>query len=77
MKNIKYTLFLALTLAITSISAFAQAPGQIPIVGKPVYEPNKTTATTISMTAELKKDFSSEITDYLWTFVSLIKQAKF
>jgi hypothetical protein len=76
MKKFTSTLFLALVLTVTVTSASAQTGGQIPIMGKTT-EPTKTTAATINATIEPKNEFSSEISDYLWTFVSIFRQFKF
>lgn len=75
MKNIKLTLFLALVIATTATSAFAD--GQIPIMGRPGYEPNKTTASVINSVSESENEISSEITNYLWTFATILRQLKF
>ncbi len=75
MKNIKLTLFLALVVATTATSALAD--GQIPIMGRPGYEPNKTTASAINTVTESENEISSEITNYLWTFATILRQFKF
>ncbi len=77
MKKIKSTLFLALFVVITATSTLAQAPGQIPIVGRGVAEPNKTTAVTIVAVSEPKNDIPSEISKYLWTLVNIARQINF
>jgi hypothetical protein len=79
MKKFTSTLFLALFLAITAISISGQEGGQIPIMGRTtaVAEPVKTPASVINTAVEPKTGFSSGISDYLWTFVSIIRQVKF
>ena len=72
MKKTTSGLFLALVLAITTTSAFA-ADGQIPIVGRSASEANQTTTPTIDTATEV----SPGISDYLWTFASIIGQFKF
>ncbi|HLM60511.1 MAG TPA: hypothetical protein VK308_06895 [Pyrinomonadaceae bacterium] len=74
MKKNTSAIFLALAITATTISA--QTGGQIPIAGRTA-EPIKTTEATISATIEPKNDSSSEISDYLWTLVSIIRQVKF
>ena len=76
MKKFTSTLFLALVLTITATSTLAQTGGQIPIGGRPS-EPIKTTTATINATIESKNEFPSEVSDYLWTFVSIFRQFKF
>ena len=79
MKNFTSALFLALFLAVTATSITAQTGGQIPIVGRGTSEPIKTTTTTaeIAATVNTKNEVPVEITDYLWTIVSIIGQFKF
>lgn len=74
MKNIKVTLFLALVIAISATSAFAD--GQIPIGGRPAPETVKTTTapTFDSVITKNDEDGSSQIKDYLWTFFDFIGQ---
>jgi len=76
MNKIKSTLFLAIFIAITATTTLA-ADGHIIIVGRPDSEPTKTT-TAITVTAtEPKNEIPFEISNYLWTFVSVINQFKF
>jgi hypothetical protein len=77
MKKFTSALFLALVLAITVTSTSAQTGGQIPIGGRTAFEPNKTTTAVIAATIEPKNEFSSGISDYLWTFAGIIRQFKF
>lgn len=77
MKKITSTLFLALVLAITATSASAQAPGQIPIMGRSGSELTKTDNLATNTAIEPKTEISSEISDYLRTIVSIISQFKF
>jgi hypothetical protein len=76
MKKIKSTLFVALFVAVTATSTLA-ADGQIPIGGRPGFEPNKTTTATINTLNEPNDEIAFEISNYLWTFVSFINQFKF
>jgi hypothetical protein len=76
MNKNRSTLFLALILAVSAISISAQTGGQIPIAGRTA-EPIKTTEATISAGVEPKNELPSEISDYLWTLVSIIRQVKF
>ena len=69
MKKIKSGLFLAMFVAITATTTLA-ADGQIPIVGRSISETNNTVT-------ELGYEASSEISDYLWTFVSIVGHLKF
>ncbi len=76
MNKIKSTLFLAIFIAITATTTLA-ADGHIVIGGRPDSEPTKTT-TAITVTAtEPKNEIPFEISNYLWTFVSVINQFKF
>ncbi len=75
MNKIKSTLFSAIFIAITATTTLA-ADGQI-IIMRPASEPNKTTTATIITATEPKSEISSEISDYLWTFASIIRQLKF
>ncbi len=75
MNKIKSTLFLAIFVAITATTTLAD--GQIPIGGRPSSEPNKTTTAIIITANDPKNEISSEISDYLWTFASIIRQFKF
>ncbi|MDQ3041239.1 MAG: hypothetical protein M3R11_02540 [Acidobacteriota bacterium] len=75
MKNIKLTLFLALVVATTATSAFAD--GQIPIMGRPDSEPNKRGASAINIVTKPESEISSEISNYLWTFATILRQFKF
>ncbi len=76
MNKIKSTLFLVLVVATTTITTLA-ADGQIPIGGRPISEPNKTTASVINTVTEPNNEISFEISDYLWTFAGIIGQLKF
>ncbi|MDQ3750879.1 MAG: hypothetical protein M3367_17950 [Acidobacteriota bacterium] len=76
MNKIKLVLFLTLFVTTTATSAFA-GDGQIPIGGRPGSEPNKTTTAIIITATEPNDEISSEISDYLWTFASIIGQLKF
>ncbi len=76
MNKIKSTLFLAIFIAITATTTLA-ADGHILIEGRSVSEPNQTTASAINTATEPKSEISSEISDYLWTFASIIRQFKF
>ena len=76
MKKIKSGLFLAIFVAITATTTLA-ADGQIPIMGRSYSEPNETTVATMNTATEPKNEFSSEISDYIWTFASIIRQLKF
>lgn len=73
MKNFRLALLLALVIATTATSAFA---GQIPIGVRPNSAPNKTTATIIT-TTEPESEISEELSHYLWTFVSVVRQLNF
>ncbi len=75
MNKIKSTLFLAIFVAITATTTLA-ADGQI-IIMRPDSEPTKTTTATIITATEPKNEISSEISNYLWTLVSVINQFKF
>jgi len=75
MKNIKLTLLLALVVATTATSAFAD--GQIPIGGRPDSEPSKTAASATNTVIEPGSEISSEISNYLWTFTNILRQFKF
>ena len=80
MKKFTSTLFLALILAISASLTFAQtAPtgGQIPIGGRIASEPKKSTAAEITTTVEQKQETSTEISNYLWTIVSVLRHFKF
>ncbi len=74
MNKIKSTLFLAIFVATTATTTLA---GHILIGGRPDLEPNKATTATIIVATEPKNEISSEISDYLWTFASIIGQLKF
>ena len=76
MNKIKSTLFLAIFIAITATTTLA-ADGQIIIMGRPDSEPTKTTTATIVTATEPKNEIPFEISNYLWTFVSVINQFKF
>ena len=76
MNKIKSTLFLAIFIAITATTTLA-ADGHIIIVGRPDSEPTKTTTATIVTATEPKNEIPFEISNYLWTFVSVINQFKF
>ncbi|MDQ3750880.1 MAG: hypothetical protein M3367_17955 [Acidobacteriota bacterium] len=76
MNKIKSTLFLAIFVAITAATTLA-GDGQIPIGGRPGSETNKTTTAIIITATEPNDEISSEISDYLWTFASIIGQLKF
>jgi len=76
MNKIKSTLFLAIFIAITATTTLANA-GQIPIAGRPVSEPNKTTTATIIIATEPNNEIPFEISDYLWTLASIVGQFKF
>ncbi len=76
MNKIKSTLFLAIFIAITATTTLA-ADGHIIIVGRPDSEPTKTTTATIVTATETKNEIPFEISNYLWTFVSVINQFKF
>lgn len=75
MKNIKLALILALVVATTATSAFAD--GQIPIGGRPSFESNKTTASAINTVIEAENEAPLEISNYLWAFANIIRQFKF
>jgi hypothetical protein len=75
MKKITSTLFLAIFFAITVTTTLA-ADGQIPNM-RPVSEPNKTTTATIITATEPKNEIPFELSNYLWTFASIIGQFKF
>lgn len=75
MRKFKSGLFLALVLAITTTSVFAD--GQVPIVGRSVSETNKSTAPIINTATETGNEVSSELSDYLWTLAGIIGQIKF
>jgi hypothetical protein len=76
MNKIKSTLFTAVFIAITAITTLA-ADGHIPIAGRPVFESDKTTATTSNATIEPENEIPFEISNYLWTFADIIGQLKF
>ncbi len=76
MKKIKSTLFLAIFIAATATTTLA-ADGQIPIAGRSFSEPNKTTTATIITATEPKNEIPFELSNYLWTLVSVINQLKF
>jgi hypothetical protein len=65
---------LAILVAVTATSAFA---GDILIGGRNAAEASKTTTAKIITATELKNEITFEISDYLWTFVSVINQFKF
>ena len=71
MNKIKSMLFLA-TLVATAATTTLAADGQIPIGGRPGYEPTKTTTETVTTINEPKSENSVEISDYLWTIISII-----
>ena len=75
MNKIKSTLFLAIFVAITATTTLA-ADGQI-IIMRPDSEPIKTTTATIVTATEPKNEIPFEISNYLWTLVSVINQFKF
>jgi len=75
MKKIKLTLFLALVVATTATPTFAD--GQIPIGGRPESEPKKTTASAVNIVTAPESEISSELSNYLWTFATILRQFKF
>ena len=77
MKKFKLALFLAFVLAITTTSSLAQAPGQIPIMGRPAAQTVKTTDSSTNTAIEPKTEISSEISDYFWTIISIVTYVKF
>jgi len=76
MKKFTSTLFLALVLT-TAISTFAQAPGQIPIVGRAGAQAIKTTDSTTNTEIVPSTEIPLEISDYLRAIISVISQFKF
>jgi len=76
MNKIKSTLFLAIFIAITATTTLA-ADGQIPIGGRTASEIDKTTTATIITATEPNNETPFEISDYLWTFASIVGQLKF
>jgi len=77
MKKFKSALFLAFVLAITTTSSLAQAPGQIPIMGRTGSQAVKTTDSATNTVIEPKTEISSEISDYFWTIISIVAYVKF
>jgi len=75
MNKIKSTLFLAIFIAITATTTLAD--GQIPIGGRTASEIDKTPTATINTVTEPNDEISSEISDYLWTLISVINEFKF
>jgi hypothetical protein len=76
MNKIKSTLFTVIFIAISAITTLA-ADGHIPIAGRATSETDKTTALTINPATEPNSEIYSEISDYIWTFASIIGQIKF
>ena len=76
MNKIKSSLFTVVFIAITAITNLA-GDGHIPIAGRPISETDKTTSTAINTATEPTNEIPFEISDYLWTFASIIGQIKF
>ena len=76
MNKIKSTLFLAIFVAITATSTLA-ADGHIVIGGRPAPEPDETTTAIIVAANEPSNEIPFEISKYLWTLVSNIKEFNF
>ena len=77
MKKFTSTLFLALFLTVTAASTFAQVPGQIPIAGRAGSQAVKVDDSTLNTTIDSKIEDSSELTDYLQTIFSIVRQFTF
>lgn len=77
MKTYTSTLFLALVLTITATSTFAQVPGQIPIGGRAGSQAVKVDDSKVNTAIEPKIENSSEMTDYLQTIFSFVRQFTF
>ncbi len=76
MNKIKSILFLAIFVAVTATTTLA-GDGQIPIMGRPESEPNKTTTAIIVTATEPNNEVAFEISDYLWTVAGILGQLKF